>query len=104
MATDEHQYDERPDPEQLARLIQNAAVWSAWRDEHPKVSVKLHGAELRKADLGRADLSDADLRSADLSGAFLCQADLSGANLNGADLRGADTLEYQLGLLHYPGP
>ncbi|MCZ6508741.1 MAG: pentapeptide repeat-containing protein, partial [Acidobacteria bacterium] len=72
------------DDEQVARLLDSANDWNAWRAENPTKVV-----DISRANLSEAHLSGADLRRADLSGADLIAADLSGADLSRAVLLGA---------------
>ena len=64
------------DAEHLALLMQGAATWNQWRQEHPKIlpnfskaqlcGVDLSGAHLHGADFSAAHLRDANLRRAEI--------------------------------------
>lgn len=72
--------------EHLAKLLEGAEAWNAWRERNPEVRPDLTAADLRRADLRAADLVKADLRDADLTGGVLNGANFIGANLSGAGL------------------
>jgi len=71
-------------PEHLANLQEGAAVWNAWRKQHPEVEPDLRDANFG-GDLRGAKLQDAMLNGADLSGA----RGLAAPQLRGTDLTGA---------------
>ncbi len=98
------------DAEHLALLMQGAATWNQWRQEHPKIlpnfskaqlcGVDLSGAHLHGADFSAAQLRDANLRRADLRKARLHRADLRWANLHEANLSQARLNEADLSGAH----
>jgi uncharacterized protein YjbI with pentapeptide repeats len=76
-------------PEHVKILKRGVDAWKKWRNENPKMTPNLVGADLRGADLIGANLREAQLRRAQLQGAYLRGADLAGANLREAQLRRA---------------
>jgi len=68
-----------------AILLQGAAGWNNWRDQHPAIT-----PDLSKANLKAANLRGANLRDANLSGALLRKANLALAVLSHSDLNGAN--------------
>ncbi len=72
-------------------LKQEAAIWNAWREEHPDIR-----PDLKDADLSFTYLRHANLSSANLSRANLFLANLSSANLSHAILSGVDPSELDL--------
>jgi hypothetical protein len=75
--------------EHVARLLNLADSWNAWRKENPDIVPDFYNAELYERNLSMMDLSGADFRRANLGCASLAQADLRGADLRGAELEGA---------------
>ena len=63
--------------------------WNKWRENNPKVSILLEGANFINADLAGADLWNANLAGANLRNANLAGADLWKANLKSTELRSA---------------
>ncbi len=101
MANDEH----------VRILKEGAAIWNAWREEHPEIEPDLHGADLKGCPLEEKGLRVADIDKIpviELNDLMVCElqganivitnlryvnlegADLSEANLGWTDLRGAD--------------
>jgi hypothetical protein len=80
-------------PDHVARLMNGAFSWNAWRAEDPARILDLSGADLGKANLSQADLCGVILSQVDLCGANLSDADLKGAKLDGAKLTGANLFQ-----------
>ena len=68
--------------EHVTMVQRGAAAVTAWRQEHPRDTLDLSGADLRAINLAGACLDDADLRGADLS-----HADLRRATFIASDMR-----------------
>ena len=82
------------DPKHLAKLIQGAEAWNAWRRIHRSIvpnleAVDLSGKSLENIYLAHANLERANLSNANLSGAILSYANLKGAKLSKAKANGA---------------
>lgn len=84
-------------PDHLAKLLQGAEAWNAWRAANPDIVPDLSGGDLteraglaRQTLSGGLNLSGVLLQEAKLSGACLTDADLAAASLTNADLRHAD--------------
>jgi len=88
--------DMSPSPELMRRMKFGAAVWNAWRQDHPEAPVVLDGADLDGMILTGIDLSGASLRGASLHAANLMNANLRGADLSGANLKEADLITASL--------
>jgi uncharacterized protein YjbI with pentapeptide repeats len=71
--------------------------WNKWRENNPKVSILLEGAnfinaDLAGADLWNANLAGANLRNANLAGADLWKANLKSTELMSASLKGSELI------------
>ena len=85
----------------LARLKLGAKQWNQWRENNPKETISLEGADLSGAVLSGYNLSQMSLKGvnfayADLSKATLIASDMSRANLSFCNLRGAKLIAANL--------
>jgi uncharacterized protein YjbI with pentapeptide repeats len=69
------------DEQQLATLLQGAAVWNRWRDDNPFTL-----PDLTAINLGRARLDGVNLKDANLAGAFFGKCQLANVDFTNAVL------------------
>ena len=75
--------------------------WNKWRENNPKVSILLEGANfiganLAGADLWKANLAGANLRNVNLAGADLGEANLKSTELWNVNLKDAELISANL--------